>query len=59
MINMHVYLNERRTDIKIITDGSQLFIIPNPPEDPTFIKETEKTGKTKFCCCKIKNFASS
>ena len=42
---MHVYLNERRTDIKIITDGSQLFIIQSPPEDPNFIKETQQTLK--------------
>ncbi|MGB9980126.1 hypothetical protein [Methanobacterium sp.] len=42
---MRVYLNERRTDIKIVTDGAQFFIIPNPPEDPDFIKETQESLK--------------
>ena len=41
----HIYLNERRTDIQIVTDGSEIFIIPSPSEDPNFIKETEKTLK--------------
>lgn len=43
--NMHVYLNELRTNIKIITDGSELFIIPNPPENPDLTKENEKILK--------------
>ena len=42
---MQFYLNEYRTDIKIVTDGSELFIIPDPPEDLNFIKETEKAIK--------------
>ena len=37
---MHFYLNERRTDIEIVTDGSELFIIQNPP-NPDLAKETE------------------
>jgi len=35
---MHVYLNERMIDIKIVTGGSKLFIIPNPPDNHNFIK---------------------
>ena len=42
---MRVYLNELRTNIKIITDGSELFIIPNPPENPALIKENEEILK--------------
>ncbi len=42
---MHVSLNERKTDIQIVTDGSQLFIIQDPPKDPNIIKENEKTLK--------------
>ena len=46
MVNdMRVYLNELRTNIKIITDGSELFIIPNPPENPALIKENEEILK--------------
>lgn len=43
---MHIYLTERRTDIKIITDGSELSIIEKTPEeDSDFIKETEEAIK--------------
>lgn len=42
---MRVYLNELRTNIEIITDGSELFIIPNPPENPDLIKKNEEILK--------------
>ncbi len=42
---MGFYLNERRTGIKIVTAGSELFIIQNPPESSDFLKETHETLK--------------
>ena len=42
---MGFYINERMTGIQIVTAGSELFIIQNPPENPDFIKETQETLK--------------